>query len=204
VRASRGSVRATRDASALCARAGSAAWQPHASNEELHGLLQLGAYGSRTECEVLPGCLPCGSARARAEALACQIVASLLAHTARAPRVGAVLLRARRSERTPRPHGRPACALLQQGTLLPRKRHSHSPLAPPRVPVTPAFPKERRKQKVPFGMVVRGRQAAGGDEGRVLCVLVTCRTAEGVENTLLSRYFDGCDAAAQVCMCACT
>ena len=52
-------------------------------------------------------------------------------------------------------------------------------------------------------MVVRGRQAAGGDEGRVLCVLVTCRTAEGVENTLLSRYFDGCDAAAQVCMCVC-
>ena len=102
------------------------------------------------------------------------------------------------------PSRRPACALLQQGTLLPRKRHSHSPLAPPRVPVTPAFPKERRKQKVPFGMVVRGRQAAGGDEGRVLCVLVTCRTAEGVENTLLSRYFDGCDAAAQVCMCACT
>jgi hypothetical protein len=51
-------------------------------------------------------------------------------------------------------------------------------------------------------MVVRCRQA-GGDEGRVLCVLITCRTAEGVENTLLSRYFDGCDAAAQVYVCKC-
>ena len=37
-----------------------------------------------------------------------------------------------------------------------------------------------------------------GDEGRVLCVILTCRTEEGAENVLLSRYFDDSTPADQV------
>ena len=36
------------------------------------------------------------------------------------------------------------------------------------------------------------------DEGKVLCVIVTCRTADGVENVLLSRYYDKISPVAQV------
>ena len=36
------------------------------------------------------------------------------------------------------------------------------------------------------------------DEGKVLCVIVTCRTADGVENVLLSRYYDRISPVAQV------
>ena len=36
------------------------------------------------------------------------------------------------------------------------------------------------------------------DEGKVSCVIVTCRTADGVENVLLSRYYDKIRPVAQV------
>ena len=36
------------------------------------------------------------------------------------------------------------------------------------------------------------------DEGKVSCVIVTCRTADGVENVLLSRYYDKIGPVAQV------
>jgi hypothetical protein len=36
------------------------------------------------------------------------------------------------------------------------------------------------------------------DEGKVLCVIVTCRSADGVENVLLSRYYDKISPVAQV------
>jgi len=42
-------------------------------------------------------------------------------------------------------------------------------------------------------------QTYTGDEGRVLCLLITSRSVESGENILLSRYFDGSSPAAQVC-----
>jgi hypothetical protein len=39
---------------------------------------------------------------------------------------------------------------------------------------------------------------ADGFEDEVLCVIVTCRSADGVENVLLSRYYDKISPVAQV------
>ena len=72
--------------------------------------------------------------------------------------------------------------------------------SPPQPLCVSLMSNEKKKYKV--SSILRCKMDEGDDgfedEGKVLCVIVTCRTADGVENVLLSRYYDKMSPVAQV------